>query len=111
SIAGTAVSATTYYRRVHVNLRIALPMALAALLAAVGGAAIASRIPAQAFTPIILLACLAVLAYTVARPQVGRENALRLAGAKHVVTACGIGVVIGVYDGVLGPGTGSFLVF
>ena len=111
SIAGTAVSATTYYRRVHLNLRVALPMALAALLAAVGGAAIASRIPAQAFTPIILLACLAVLAYTIARPQVGRENALRLTGARHVVAACGIGAVIGVYDGVLGPGTGSFLVF
>jgi uncharacterized membrane protein YfcA len=111
AIAGTAVSAATYYRRVHVDLRIALPMALAAMLAAIGGAAIASRIPAPAFTPIILAACLAVLAYTLARPQVGRESAPRLAGARLVVVACGIGVVIGMYDGMLGPGTGSFLVF
>ncbi|MGO1509037.1 MAG: TSUP family transporter [Actinomycetaceae bacterium] len=110
SIMGTTVSSITYYRRVHVDLRTALPMAGAALVAAVGGAAVASSIPERAFTPIILLACVAVLAYTVARPSVGRANALRLTGAPHLAAACAIGAVIGLYDGVLGPGTGSFLV-
>ncbi|MGC5615421.1 TSUP family transporter [Georgenia sp. Z1491] len=110
SIMGTTVSSITYYRRVHVDLRTALPMAGAALLAAVGGAAIASSIPEQAFTPIILGACVAVLVYTVARPSVGRDNALRLTGRRHLAAACAIGAVIGMYDGVLGPGTGSFLV-
>ena len=45
-IMGTSVSAITYYRRVGPDLRTALPMALAALAGAVGGAALASRIPA-----------------------------------------------------------------
>ncbi|MGC5628202.1 TSUP family transporter [Georgenia sp. Z1344] len=110
SIMGTTVSSITYYRRVHVDLRTALPMAGAALLAAIGGAVIASSIPEQAFTPIILAACVAVLVYTVARPNVGRDNALRLTGARHLAAACAIGAVIGLYDGVIGPGTGSFLV-
>ena len=110
SIMGTSVSAATFYRRVGPDLRTAAPMALAALVAAVGGAAVASRIPAEAFTPIILLACVAVAAWTLARPRVGRTTALRWEGNRHVGAALGLGIAIGAYDGVLGPGTGSFLV-
>ena len=36
---------------------------------------------------------------------------LRCSGHRHTVVAMLIGFVIGVYDGALGPGTGSFLVF
>ena len=39
SIMGTSVSALTYYRRVGPDLRTAGPMALAALVGAIGGAA------------------------------------------------------------------------
>lgn len=110
SIMGTSVSATTYYRRVGPDLRTAAPMAIAALVAAVGGAAIASRIPAQAFTPIILVVCIAVAIWTLAKPKIGRQTDLRWSGNRHVWSALGLGVVIGAYDGLLGPGTGSFLV-
>ena len=34
-----------------------------------------------------------------------------MCGHRHTVVAMLIGFVIGVYDGALGPGTGSFLVF
>ncbi|MHB1064971.1 MAG: sulfite exporter TauE/SafE family protein [Georgenia sp.] len=110
SIMGTSVSALTYYRRVGPDLRTAAPMALAAFGTAVGGAAVASRIPAQAFTPIILVACVVVAAWILARPKVGRATELRWSGYRHVWTALGLGALIGAYDGLLGPGTGSFLV-
>ncbi|WP_448070763.1 TSUP family transporter [Georgenia yuyongxinii] len=110
SIMGTSISAVTYYRRVGPDLRTAAPMAVAAFAAAIGGAAVASRIPAAAFTPIILLACIAVAAWTLARPKIGRTTELRWEGHRHVGAALGLGLVIGAYDGVLGPGTGSFLV-
>ncbi|WP_152204274.1 TSUP family transporter [Georgenia thermotolerans] len=110
SIMGTSTSAVTYYRRVGPDLRTAAPMAIAAFLAAVGGAAVASHIPAAAFTPIILVACVAVGAWTLARPALGRTTALRWEGHRHVGAALGLGLLIGCYDGLLGPGTGSFLV-
>jgi uncharacterized protein len=110
SIMGTSTSAVTYYRRVGPDLRTAAPMAVAAFIAAIGGAAVASRIPAEAFTPIILVACIAVATWTLARPKIGRTTELRWEGHRHVGAAIGLGLVIGAYDGVLGPGTGSFLV-
>ena len=111
SICGTTTSATTYYRRVHPDLRTALPMAGFALTGALAGAAIATVLPSSAILPIVLVALVCVLVYTVRRPQLGRLTALRHSGSRHHVTAGGLGFVIGVYDGALGPGTGSFLVF
>ena len=109
-ILGTSVSAATYYRRVQPGLATAGPMALAALTGAAGGAALASLLPEDVFVPVILVALVAVAVYTVARPQVGRATALRWQGRTHLLVALGLGAGIGFYDGLLGPGTGSFLV-
>lgn len=109
-IMGTSVSAATFYRRVHPDLRTAGPMALAALVGAGGGALLASSLPEDVFIPVILIALVAVAAYTVARPTIGRATELRWQGRTHLLVALGLGVGIGAYDGLLGPGTGSFLV-
>ncbi|WP_270889921.1 TSUP family transporter [Pedococcus sp. 5OH_020] len=111
SIFGTATSSVTYWRRVRPDLRTALPMAAVAYLGAVGGALLGLHIPKSAFNPVILVMLVVVGAYTVARPSMGRETALRFDGHRHTLTAMATGFCIGVYDGALGPGTGSFLVF
>lgn len=111
SICGTATSAITYYRRVRPDLRTALPMATLALGGALVGAAAALVLPAGAIRPVVVVALLAVLVHTVRHPQLGERAALRHTGRRHHATAGGIGFVIGVYDGAVGPGTGSFLVF
>lgn len=108
---GTSVASLTYWRRVRPDLRTALPMAGVAYLGAIGGAFIGLNIPKAAFTPIILVMLVGVGAYTLFKPALGTLTALRWNGIRHVATAMLIGFVIGVYDGALGPGTGSFLVF
>ncbi len=111
SVWGTVTSAVTYRRRVRPDLRTALPMAAVAYAGAVGGAFIGLHIPKSAFDPIILVLLVAVGAYTLLRPSLGEVTRLRWAGVRHTSTAMVVGFVIGAYDGALGPGTGSFLVF
>jgi uncharacterized membrane protein YfcA len=111
SVFGTTTSAVTYYRRVHPDLRTALPMAAVAFVGSVVGALVGLHIPKAAFTPIVLVCLVVVGAYTLLKPELGQETALRWSGHKHRVAAMATGFVIGVYDGALGPGTGSFLVF
>lgn len=111
SIFGTATSSVTYFRRVGADLRTALPMAAVAYVGSIGGALIGLQIPKSAFNPIILVLLVVVGAYTLFKPDLGRESIKRFHGHKHVVLAMLTGFVIGVYDGALGPGTGSFLVF
>jgi uncharacterized membrane protein YfcA len=110
-IFGTVTSSVTYYRRVHPDLRTALPMAGVAYVGSIGGALIGLHIPKSAFNPIILVLLVLVGAYTLFRPDLGKESMRRYDGARHTVLAMLTGLVIGVYDGALGPGTGSFLVF
>ncbi len=111
SIAGTTTSSITYVRRIKPDLRTALPMAGIAFLGAVGGALIGIHIPKAAFNPIILVMLVVVGAYTLFKPSLGQVTALRFTGARHTGSAMVVGFLIGVYDGALGPGTGSFLVF
>ena len=110
SVFGTTTSAVTYYRRAHPDLRTALPMAAVALAGSFVGAIVATVLPASVFKPIIVAALVAVALFTAFRPTVGELTSLRHQGGRHYAAAGVIGLVIGFYDGLIGPGTGSFLV-
>ncbi len=111
SVFGTAVAASVYMRRVKPDLRTALPMAAAALAGSAVGAVCASLLPESAFRPLVLVLLVLVGAYTLRRPQLGDVQLLRFKGRRHLAAALGAAVSIGFYDGIFGPGTGSFLVF
>lgn len=110
SIFGTTTSSVTFYRRVRPDLWTAVPMAVIALAGSFGGAVLAATLPASVFKPIIVAALIAVALFTAFKPDVGNLTVLRHDGRTHYVVACLIGAVIGFYDGLIGPGTGSFLV-
>lgn len=111
AVCGTAASAATYYRRVRPDPRTFLPLMVLALAGAFTGALAASRIPREAFEPIVLVALVLVGGYVVLRPRLGEDTELRFSGHSHLAAAMVVGFAIGLYDGVLGPGTGSFFVF
>ena len=110
SIIGTSAAARAYVRQVRVDLRTAVPMAVAAFIGAGLGAALASHLPAASFQPVILVLLIAMWLWTALRPAMGTQDALRWPGRRrHTVVAVVAGAVIGAYDGLFGPGTGSFL--
>jgi uncharacterized protein len=110
SICGTSASSVTYYRKVRPHAGTFVPLMVLAFAGSALGAAIASRIPAEAFDPIVLTVLVVVGAWVLFRPSLGEATALRFAGHRHTAVAMAAGFVIGVYDGALGPGTGSFFV-
>ncbi|HEX3223689.1 MAG TPA: TSUP family transporter [Nocardioides sp.] len=110
SICGTTVSSATYYRRIRPDPRTFGPLMACAFVGSVGGALLGSHISDAAFDPIVLVVLVVVGAYVLLRPSLGETTALRYAGHRHMAAAMGTGLVIGCYDGALGPGTGSFFV-
>lgn len=110
SVFGTATSSVAYYRRVRPDLRTAVPMAGLAFVGSWLGASIAALLPAAVFKPVIVVALLGVAVFTTFRPSMGGTTAMRFSGRSLLLIALGIGAVIGFYDGILGPGTGTFLV-
>lgn len=111
SAMGTAAAAATYRRTVGFPRGVA-PAAALALLGAMTGALVATRLPTEVFTPVIIGALVVVLLITVLRPGAFAADLERplLPHRSAVLRGCAIGAVVGLYDGVMGPGTGSFLV-
>jgi len=111
SVVGTASAAVTYNRRIAVDRRTAASMAGAAFVGSGAGALLATSVDGDVLEPVVLVALVAVLAYTLRTPSLGEVERLRLtAGGQRAVAVAG-GAGIGFYDGLVGPGTGSFLVF
>ena len=110
SIFGTSASALMYRRNIKSDSKLLFIMALPALLGSMGGASLASRIPTEVLKPIVVSLLIAVLIYTWKRPQLGQIESLRQSEPLRLKIASIAALVIGFYDGLIGPGTGSFLV-
>ena len=111
SIFGTSTAAASYFKKVRPDLRLTISMALPALIGSVAGARLASHFPTSVFHPLILALLILVGIYTWRKPELGLSERLRYTHATRlwIVAACGL--LIGFYDGLFGPGTGTFLVF
>ncbi len=112
SFCGTSISAATYVRRIRPDPRTFLPLMLAAFVGSAGGALVASLLPRSAFDPIILVVLVLVGGYVWFKPERRRADqpAVQRRPARRRWSLL-TGLMIGFYDGAIGPGTGSFLVF
>jgi uncharacterized protein len=111
SVWGTGSAAILYNRKVRIDRREAARMALLAAAGSFGGAVLASSVTSSQLKPIVLVALVVVFIYVWRRPSLGSQTTERLDPTvrRTVTTIAGLG--IGFYDGFIGPGTGSFLVF
>jgi hypothetical protein len=107
SLFGSGSASLAYARQGHVDLRAQLPMALVAALGAVLGALLATVVPAVFLEVLLPFLLVGVAVYFGLKPDPGEVDRQRRMGA----TAFTLGFVpaVGFYDGVFGPGTGSFL--
>jgi hypothetical protein len=110
SAAGTAVATATYLSKVRVEWNVALPLMAAAYAGSTVGAQLVRFVPRQLFTPLVLVVVVVVGVYTLRRPALGLETALRHEGRARILRVVGIGLGVGLWDGLVGPGTGTFFV-
>ena len=111
SFAGTLSASWVYLRKIKVHLVMLAPLIAGAYAGSTGGAALSRYLPRDVLTPIVLVAVVAVTIYTFAKPQLGLHHEPKHEGKLAVAwRSAAIGLLVGFYDGVLGPGTGSFFV-
>ncbi|MFD7061762.1 sulfite exporter TauE/SafE family protein [Streptomyces sp. NPDC059906] len=111
AIVGTTGAAVTYARKATVDVRTAVRIGLAALAGSSGGAFFAAGMSTEVLKPVIMVVLLAVAAFVIFRPAFGTAPATGPATRRQILAAIGLaGLGIGFYDGLVGPGTGTFLV-
>lgn len=109
SVVGTSAAAATYRRKIEINTRLLVPMMAAAFGGSLVGALLATRVEREWFEPIILTVLIFVGVATIMRPEFGKHEVSIQSRSPFVAPLLGLG--IGFYDGLIGPGTGMFLVF
>ena len=109
SIFGTSTAAALYRKQIKPDPKVLLAMGLPALLGSAGGAMLASKIPTSSMRPMVLVLLIVVAVYTWFKPDLGKFENLRHLPRRRVQIAALAGGIIGFYDGIFGPGTGSFL--
>jgi hypothetical protein len=111
-MAGTVVASISYARKLALPWRFLTWGIPIALLGSFGGSWLATIVPPSHIKPVVFGLLLAVGLYTLLKPHLG-TNAARTSEltARDIAIGSLLSGVIGAYDGFLGPGTGSFLIF
>ena len=109
AVFGTTTAAALYRKQIKPDPKILIAMGLPAFLGSAGGAVLASKIPTSSMRPMVLVLLIIVAIYTWFKPDLGKFENLRHLPKRRVQIAALAGVIIGFYDGIFGPGTGSFL--
>ncbi|WP_407674867.1 TSUP family transporter [Nonomuraea fuscirosea] len=111
SVFGTTSAAVAYARSTKVDRQVAVPGAALAVVCAGLGAWAAASLSAEVLRPAVIVVLLAVAAFVTLRPAMGAVPVPHLRTRPRVATAVATaGVGIAFYDGILGPGTGTFLI-
>jgi len=111
SICGTASAAWSYLRQVKLEWKLLFVIAVTACLSSFAGAACVSLIPQEILRPFVLLMLIIIAIYTFFKKQFGQVHFQQAITNKMLMLAGIGGLIIGFYDGIFGPGTGSFFIF
>jgi uncharacterized membrane protein YfcA len=109
AVFGTTTAAALYRKQIKPDPKVLIGMAIPAFFGSAAGALLASRIPTSSMRPMILVLLIAVAIYTWLKPDLGKLENLRHVPKQRIQIGAIAGAVIGFYDGIFGPGTGSFL--
>ena len=105
AIVGTANAANRYRKGVAIDKKLLIKMALPAFIGSMGGAQLASHVPTRQMRVVVLIALIVIAIYTALNPKIGNEESAK--PSTWIPSFAGFG--IGFYDGIFGPGTGTFL--
>lgn len=110
AFSGTSFAAYQYMKKVTMNWKLLLIMMALAIPSAFIGSTLLTYMSNDFMKPLLLFILSLLAVYTYAKKNFGQQIAKDISQKKQILNAVMISVVVGFYDGFIGPGTGSFLV-
>jgi len=110
AFSGTAFAAVQYLKKVAIQWKLLLIMMFLAVPSAFLGSALLTLVSNDFMKPLLLVVLSVLFMYTYANKNFGQHVAKDHSGKTQVLYAVVISIIIGFYDGFIGPGTGSFFV-
>lgn len=111
AIFGSASATVQYWRKGHVDLKLIVRLVPLALIGSAFGAYLVRFVNPDAFRTLIGVVILGVGALVLVNKNFGLEDRYPGLTARTLALTLPGAFIIGIYDGFLGPGTGTFLMF
>lgn len=111
SVMGHAMSIRQYATKMDLPWRLMLPTVITAFAGSYLGVRLLDLMPSQWMRPIVVVVLAVMLAYTWFKPSFGHQDTSRTPTRADLIKGALLGLALGFYDGFIGPGTGSFLLF
>jgi len=108
---GTLWASGAYGRRVLLPWTMLAPALIAAVVGGTAGAWLVTQVPSDWLRRAVPFMLASVLAYTIAVPNLGHVHKPQYEPRREAAIGAVIALVLGIYDGFFGPGTGSFFIF
>jgi uncharacterized protein len=109
SFIGTSIAAFQYAKRIALQWKLLLWMCSIAMLMAFFGSFTVTMVNNSFMKPLIFTILIAVAVYTFIKKDFGNAVSKDVAPKKQLIYGSLFSIVIGFYDGFIGPGAGSFL--
>ena len=110
SFSGTAFAAYKYSRNVKIDWKLLLPIMATAFSGAMLGAYCITLVSSDGIKPVILFLLVGIAIYTYSQKNFGLHQEKDLSFTRQLIIGLTFGFAIGFYDGLIGPGTGTFFV-
>lgn len=110
ALSGTASAAFQYLKKVKLDWKPLLLMMLLAMIFAFIGSQVLTMMHNDFMKPVLLVVLTFVAIYTYVKKNFGQHTVNTHSAKKKIAYSVLISMVIGFYDGFIGPGAGSFLV-
>ncbi|TAF68346.1 MAG: sulfite exporter TauE/SafE family protein [Flavobacterium sp.] len=110
AFSGTSFAAFQYLKKVDLNWKLLGIMMLLAFPSAFLGSTLLTYVSNDFMKPLLLVVLSFLVVYTYAKKNFGQQIEKNSSPQRQVINAVAISFVVGLYDGFIGPGTGSFLV-
>lgn len=110
AFSGTSIATYQYLKKVKVDWQLFLFMAICAFTSAFIGSQLLTVVSNEFMKPLLLVILIALAIYTIFKKDFGQAVERDIPYRKVVIYGCIVSIVVGFYDGFIGPGTGTFFI-
>lgn len=110
AFSGTFFATLQYLKKVKIKWRLMTVACTIAFFVAYAGSEVLTHVSNSFMKPVLLVILTAVLIYTLLKKNFGQHEEKEHSPQRELVYVTAISLVIGFYDGFIGPGAGSFLI-
>ncbi|HEY0731174.1 MAG TPA: TSUP family transporter [Chitinophagaceae bacterium] len=110
SFSGTLMAALQFLKKVKLQMTLVAIMCVVAFIASMTGSYLLTKVSNDMMKPAILIVLCIVAVYTFIKKNFGQKEANLPSLTTQIIYGIIISLVIGFYDGFIGPGAGSFLI-